>query len=70
MVYSDVQRKGYFQSINKKSKYNITDVRKLLQNNIEITLSQAVFIIKCVAIFNNAEISNTLFNFNSNKTEI
>lgn len=70
MVYSDVEKQGYFKTVEQKNKYSITDVKKLVQNNKNVTMQQAIFIIKCVAAFYNAELSKTIYEYNSIKNEL
>ena len=70
MVYSDVEKQGYFETVEQKKKYSITDVKKLVQKNKNVSMQQAIFIIKCVAVFHNAELSNTIYNYNTIKSEL
>lgn len=70
MVYSDVKKQGYFKEIEEKEKYTMNDVKKLIHKHVELTINQAIFIIKCVAINYDKQCSETLYSYNSEKNAL
>lgn len=65
MTYSEIKQQGYFNTVEKKDKYTMHDVKKLIKANKNLTEPIAVSIIKCVAKHNSSELSDAFFSYNS-----
>lgn len=63
MVYSDVVEKGYI--LPKKDKYTMRDVNNLIVESLfhmgnTLTLQEALFIVKCSAIYHDTDYSKAI----------
>jgi len=57
MVYSEVIKNNWHLLLPKKAKYTKADYKKLLKEYSEFTYNQAFFIVKCIAVFHDADFS-------------
>lgn len=60
MVYSDVVKNKYFEILGEKNKYTKKDVKKVLSTG-RFTFKQALFIVKCTAMYFDKEFSKVLY---------
>jgi hypothetical protein len=76
MVYSEVIKNNYHKILPEKKKYTQWDLNKVLtesffnsnlNNGRTFSLTEARFIVLCTALFYDVEVSQTIYNFNSNK---